>query len=59
MNDEVHGNTTPHLHMHFFPRYPGDPFEGTPINPRIGPVPGLGGHAKIRRQVRQRLRPSA
>lgn len=20
--------------MHFFPRYPGDPFEGEPINPK-------------------------
>ena len=30
MNYEVHGNTIPHLHMHFFPRYPGDPFEGAP-----------------------------
>ena len=27
MNYEVHGNTIPHLHMHFFPRYAGDPFE--------------------------------
>jgi diadenosine tetraphosphate (Ap4A) HIT family hydrolase len=34
INYEVHGNTIPHLHMHFFPRYPGDPFEGAPINPR-------------------------
>lgn len=32
LNDEVHGNTIPHLHMHFYPRYPGDPFEGEPIN---------------------------
>ena len=40
MNYEVHGNTIPHLHMHFFPRYVGDPFEGAPINPRLvsGPV---------------------
>lgn len=34
MNYEVHGNTLPHLHMHFFPRYPGDLFEGGPIDPR-------------------------
>jgi|SRR5215213_2336779 len=34
MNYEVHGNTLRHLHMHFFPRYPGDRFEGRPIDPR-------------------------
>lgn len=34
MNYEVHGNTLPHLHMHFFPRYRGDPFEGGPIVPK-------------------------
>ena len=33
MNYEVHGNTAPHLHVHFFPRYRGDQFEGGPINP--------------------------
>jgi diadenosine tetraphosphate (Ap4A) HIT family hydrolase len=37
MNYEVHGNTIPHLHMHFFPRYAGDPFENAPINPRLPP----------------------
>lgn len=35
LNYEIHGNSIPHLHMHFFPRYPGDPFEGQPINPRL------------------------
>lgn len=34
MNYEIHGNTIPHLHMHLYPRYPGDPFEGEPIDPR-------------------------
>ena len=34
MNYEIHGNSIPHLHMHFFPRYRGDQFEGQPINPR-------------------------
>ncbi len=34
LNYEIHGNTLPHLHMHFFPRYPGDQFEGKPIDPR-------------------------
>jgi diadenosine tetraphosphate (Ap4A) HIT family hydrolase len=35
LNYEIHGNSIPHLHMHFFPRYRGDQFEGQPINPRL------------------------
>jgi diadenosine tetraphosphate (Ap4A) HIT family hydrolase len=35
LNYEIHGNTIPHLHMHFFPRYRGDQFEGKPINPKL------------------------
>jgi diadenosine tetraphosphate (Ap4A) HIT family hydrolase len=35
LNYEVHGNSLPHLHMHFFPRYRGDQFEGQPINPSL------------------------
>ena len=35
INYEIHGNSIPHLHMHFFPRYRGDQFEGQPINPRL------------------------
>ena len=26
LNYEIHGNSIPHLHMHFFPRYCGDHF---------------------------------
>ena len=33
VNYEIHGNTIPHLHTHVFPRFPGDPFEGRPIDP--------------------------
>jgi diadenosine tetraphosphate (Ap4A) HIT family hydrolase len=33
MNYEIHGNTIPHLHMHFFPRFAGDPYVGGPIDP--------------------------
>ena len=35
MNYEIHGNSIPHLHIHFFPRYRGDQFEKQPINPRL------------------------
>jgi diadenosine tetraphosphate (Ap4A) HIT family hydrolase len=35
MNYEIHGNTIPHLHVHLFPRYQGDPFEDGPIDPRL------------------------
>ena len=31
MNYEIHGNTIPHLHLHLYPRYPGDPHAGRPI----------------------------
>lgn len=33
MNYEIHGNTIPHLHIHIFPRFRGDPFERSPIDP--------------------------
>jgi diadenosine tetraphosphate (Ap4A) HIT family hydrolase len=54
LNYEVHGNTIPHLHMHFYPRYPGDPFEGGPINPRMVGKPAYAtGEINV---VRKRLR---
>jgi diadenosine tetraphosphate (Ap4A) HIT family hydrolase len=34
LNYEIHGNTVPHLHMHLFPRFAGDPYVGGPIDPR-------------------------
>lgn len=48
LNYEIHGNTLPHLHMHFFPRYRGDRFEGQPIDPRrvVQPVYGPGDFRK-------------
>ncbi len=53
LNYEVHGNTLPHLHLHVFPRYPGDPFEGGPVDPRAvaGPVYGPGEFAGFRRRL--------
>jgi diadenosine tetraphosphate (Ap4A) HIT family hydrolase len=35
INYEIHGNTIPHLHTHLYPRYPGDPFSGQPIDGRV------------------------
>jgi diadenosine tetraphosphate (Ap4A) HIT family hydrolase len=35
LNYEIHGNTIPHLHVHLYPRYRGDPFEGRPIDPAL------------------------
>ena len=34
LNYEIHGNTIPHLHLHLYPRFPGDPFVGSPIDAR-------------------------
>lgn len=53
LNYEIHGNTVPHLHLHIFPRYVGDPFEGGPINPRAvgGPAYRPGEFETIRRRV--------
>jgi diadenosine tetraphosphate (Ap4A) HIT family hydrolase len=50
LNYEIHGNTLPHLHMHFFPRYRDDQFEGQPINPRLvaQPMYAPGDFAQIR-----------
>ncbi len=57
LNYEVHGNTLPHLHMHVFPRYPGDPFEGGPINPRAvtAPVYAPGELAALRQRLLEAL----
>ena len=34
LNYEIHGNTIEHLHLHVFPRFTGDAFEGRAIEPR-------------------------
>ena len=32
INYEIHGNTLDHLHLHLYPRSPGDRFQGRPID---------------------------
>jgi diadenosine tetraphosphate (Ap4A) HIT family hydrolase len=57
LNYEIHGNTVPHLHVHIFPRYVGDPFEGKPIDPRAirEPVYGPGEFTRMRERVIEEL----
>ena len=57
LNYEIHGNTIPHLHMHFFPRYLGDRFEGRPIDPRlvVQPVYSRGEFAEMREIILREL----
>ena len=57
LNYEIHGNTIPHLHMHFFPRYVGDAFEGRPIDPRSvnTPVYAPGEFSEFRERLCQAL----
>jgi diadenosine tetraphosphate (Ap4A) HIT family hydrolase len=61
MNYEIHGNSIPHLHMHVFPRYRGDQFEGQPINPRlvVQPVYAPGEFEKTRDALVIRLAQNA
>jgi diadenosine tetraphosphate (Ap4A) HIT family hydrolase len=57
LNYEIHGNTVPHLHLHIFPRYRGDPFEGRPIDPRAvqGPVYAPGELDVLRARISREL----
>jgi diadenosine tetraphosphate (Ap4A) HIT family hydrolase len=57
LNYEIHGNTLPHLHMHFFPRYRGDAFENRPIDPRsvVQPVYADGQFESLRARLLQTL----
>jgi diadenosine tetraphosphate (Ap4A) HIT family hydrolase len=61
LNYEIHGNTVPHLHLHIFPRYARDPFEGGPIDPRAvtEPVYAPGEFDEVRRCVAASLRDNA
>ena len=54
-------NITAHLHMHFFPRYAGDPFEGRAIEPArvTKPVYAAGQFSDLRNRLLQELGASA
>jgi diadenosine tetraphosphate (Ap4A) HIT family hydrolase len=58
LNYEIHGNSIPHLHMHFYPRFRGDAFEGRPIDQRsvIQPVYAPGQFEGIRVALIEALR---
>ena len=60
LNYEVHGNSLPHFHMHFFPRYVGDQFEGMSIDPRLTtqPVYLPGEFVSLREQLVDSLQPN-
>lgn len=52
VNYEIHGNTIPHLHLHIFPRFVGDPFERTPIDPhRVAPIRRSAADAELLRSA--------
>ncbi len=36
LNYEISGNRIEHLHLDLYPRYPGDPYEGRPIDAKKG-----------------------
>ena len=57
LNYEVHGNTIPHLHMHFYPRYQGDPFRTGPITAKVvqGPVYAPGELKALRSRLLEAL----
>jgi diadenosine tetraphosphate (Ap4A) HIT family hydrolase len=38
LNYEIHGNTIRHLHLHLYPRFPGDPYQGTGIDLGTGRI---------------------
>jgi len=61
LNYEIHGNTLPHLHLHFFPRYPGDPFEESAIEPHRAqqPVYAPGQFTEIRGRLLAALLPNS
>ncbi|HEY1828300.1 MAG TPA: HIT domain-containing protein [Acidimicrobiales bacterium] len=55
MNYEIHGNTVPHLHMHLFPRQPGDVYVGFPNHCRARFIRSDEEIARMRAVVRAEL----
>jgi diadenosine tetraphosphate (Ap4A) HIT family hydrolase len=59
LNYEIHGNTIPHLHLHLFPRWRGDRFEGRPIDGRDTVPRAEGDRAGIEEALRGIVRSTA
>lgn len=57
MNYEIHGNTIPHLHLHLFPRTPGDVYVGFPNHCRAMFRRSENEIARLAGAVRQSLGP--
>lgn len=57
MNYEIHGNSLPHLHTHFYPRHVADRFDGRPIDWGIvkGPVYAEGEFIRYVARIREAL----
>jgi lincosamide nucleotidyltransferase A/C/D/E len=55
MNYEIHGNTVPHLHMHLFPRQPGDVYVGYVIHNRERFVRSPAERERMAEGIRRRL----
>ncbi len=55
MNYEIHGNTVAHLHMHLFPRRPGDVYVGYPNHCRARFTRTTAELASMRQAVRTAL----
>lgn len=60
MNYEIHGNSLPHLHTHFYPRHVGDMFEGRPIDwgAVTKPVYAKGEFAEYVARIQEALTPA-
>ena len=57
INVEMHGNSLPHLHLHFYPRFPGDIYDGGTIDWKtvVQPVYAPGEYADFVAAIQREL----